>query len=210
MLINEKLKWLDWAREIQSLAQTGLHYTTNEFDHHRYTRLMELAAEIIASYSDLKFEPLLQSFLKQNGYATPKVDVRAAVFRGDKILMVREQSDGFWAMPGGWADVGDVPSEGAQREAWEEAGFHVKATHLIGVYDANRVNSEEMDLYHAVKLMYLCDLIGGEATPSHETLEVGFFGQNEIPPLSAMRTNPRMIADAFEAHLNPNRPAVYD
>ena len=210
MLNDENLKWLDWARKIQSIAQTGLHYSENEFDRGRYTQLMQLSAEIVSTYSDHRYEHLLATFLSQKGYATPKVDVRAAVFENDKILMVREMSDGCWAMPGGWADIGDIPSVSAEREAWEEAGFRVKATRVIGVYDANRDGARPVELFHAVKLMYLCDLIGGEATISHETTAVGFFGLNEIPPLSAMRTSPRMINDAFAAHYDFSRPTVYD
>ncbi len=210
MLENAAYRWLDWAREIQALAQTGLHYATNEFDHDRYARLSELAAEIIHTYSDLPLEGLTKDFLEQNGYATPKVDVRAAVFQGGKILLVREASDGFWAMPGGWADVGDVPSRGAAREVREEAGYQVKATRLIGVYDANRTHGRPLELFHAVKLLFLCELLGGEAATSHETLEVSFFGEHEIPPLSQLRTQPRHIADAFAALADPGKLAVYD
>ncbi len=210
MLKDPSLKWLDWAREIQSLAQTGLHYAENDFDRSRYGRLMELAAEIVTNYSDLKFEPLMGEFLTQKGYATPKVDVRAAVFQDHKLLMVREQSDGCWSMPGGWADVGEIPSQGAEREAWEEAGFQVRASRLIGVYDANRDGTRPVELFHAVKLIYLCELLGGKATPSYETSDVGFFGEDEIPQLSEMRTSARHVTDAFTAQRSPERPTVYD
>ena len=103
-------KWLEWAREIEALSQTGLHYAGNVFDHQRYNRLLEISAEIIAGYSNLGRAALIQAFLAQNGYATPKVDVRAAVFQEGKLLMVRESSDNRWTLPGGWADVGETPS----------------------------------------------------------------------------------------------------
>jgi 8-oxo-dGTP pyrophosphatase MutT (NUDIX family) len=125
------------------------------------------------------------------------------------MLLVRERADGGWTMPGGWADVGDTPSVGAEREAWEEAGFRVKARKLVGVYDANRV--EPLELFHAFKLVFLCDLISGEATPSHETSEVAFFAQDLIPEtLSAERTRARHILDAFSAYHDPNCPTVFD
>jgi len=210
MLQEENLKWLDWARKIQSIAQTGLHYSENEFDRDRYSKLMQLSAEIVSSYSDQTYESLLGTFLSQKGYSTPKVDVRAAVFKDGKILMVREMSDGCWAMPGGWADVGDLPSESAEREVLEEAGFKVKSTRVIGVYDANRDGARPIELFHAVKLVFLCDLHGGEAAVSYETTAVGFFGLDEIPPLSSMRTNLRMIKDAFTANSDPLLPTIYD
>jgi ADP-ribose pyrophosphatase YjhB (NUDIX family) len=126
------------------------------------------------------------------------MDVRGAVFRDGKLLLVREKMDGGWTMPGGWADVGDAPAAGAEREVWEESGFRVKARKVIGVYDANRM--PPLELYHAVKLVFLCDIIGGEAQISNETTEVAFFAENEIPlPLSGERTRPRHIEHAFSA-----------
>ena len=119
-------RWLDWAREIQALSQTGLHYSENDYQRERYRRMSEIAAEIFAEHSQLAFEPLRDAFQAQIGYATPRVDVRGAVFDlNGRLLLVRERADGGWTMPGGWADVGDVPSEGAEREVWEEAGFRV-------------------------------------------------------------------------------------
>ena len=202
-------RWLDWAREIQALSQSGYHYAVNDYDRQRYTRLTEIAAEIIKEHSQQKEADLLALFSKQKGYATPKVDVRGAVFRNGELLMVRERMDGGWTMPGGWADVGNVPSEAAEREVWEEAGFNVKARRLIGVYDANR--SGPLELFHAFKVVFLCELLSGEATPSFETSEVAFFPRHALPEhLSGERTRPRHLQDAFAALEDPSIPAVFD
>jgi ADP-ribose pyrophosphatase YjhB (NUDIX family) len=202
-------RWLAWAREIQALAQTGDHYAANDYQRERYHRLMEIAAEIISEHTDLETTTLMEIFAAQGGYATPKVDVRAAAFRDGKLLLVRERSDGGWTMPGGWADVGDAPAESAEREAWEEAGFRVKVRKLVGVYDANRF--EPLEIMHAYKLVFLCEVIEGEATPSSETSEVAFFAEEELPaPLSEQRTHPRHIRDAFLALSDPDRLAVFD
>jgi ADP-ribose pyrophosphatase YjhB (NUDIX family) len=201
--------WLEWAREIQALAQTGLHYSTDEYNRQRYTRLLEIAAEIVSQNTQLDYEALHQAFTMPIGYATPRVDVRAAVFQDGKLLMVREKADGGWTLPGGWADVGDVPSEAAERETWEEAGYHVKAQRLIGVYDANRI--EPLEIFHAYKLVFLCQIVDGEARPSFETSAVGFFRRDQIPEyLSGERTRPRHIEDAFHVLENPQQPAVFD
>jgi hypothetical protein len=145
-------RWLEWAREIQALAQTGYHYAENEYQRQRNQRLQEIAAEIIASHSSIEYEALRDAFQEQVGYATPRVDVRGAVFQQGKLLLVRERMDNGWTLPGGWADVGDVPSEAAEREVWEEAGFEVKARCLVGVYDANRVRPLELKPVRAWKL----------------------------------------------------------
>ena len=202
-------RWLEWAREIQSLAQTGFHYSENDYQRERNRRLTEIAAEIVCEHSSLEYAPLLDTFRAQTGYATPRVDVRGAVFRDGKLLLVRERSDGGWTMPGGWADVGDVPSEAAEREVWEEAGLRVKACQVIGVYDANRV--APLELFHAYKLIFLCDLIDGDPRPSSETSEVAFYNLDEIPSvLSSERTRLRHIQDAFKAVQDRGRPAVFD
>jgi len=200
---------LQWAREIQALAQTGYEYAKDEFQKDRCRRLMEIAAEMVSENSDREFISIAAAFKEQLGYATPKVDVRAAVFDQGKLLLVREVADGGWTMPGGWADVGDVPSEAAEREAWEETGFRVKARKVIGVYDANRI--APLELFHAFKVVFLCDLLGGEARTSRETSEVGFFNRSEIPhQLSGERTHTRHIEDAFAALQDPSIPTVFD
>jgi ADP-ribose pyrophosphatase YjhB (NUDIX family) len=202
-------QWLRWAREIQALSQTGSFYTKNEFDVGRYDRLTEIAAEIISQHTALPVPELVGNFENQPGYATPKIDVRAAVFREDKLLMVQERIDHSWAMPGGWADVGDVPSQAAEREALEEAGFKVKAVRVIGVYDANR--GPELALYHAFKLLFLCEIIGGEARTSSETLDVQFYAREAIPEGSlGSRTTLRQIEDAYAALANPSLPTMFD
>jgi ADP-ribose pyrophosphatase YjhB (NUDIX family) len=201
-------KWLDWAREIYSLARAGLTYSKNEFDLESYKRLLEINAEIIASQSTLEKETVLQSFSMQAGYATPKIDVRGAVFRDGKILLVQERTDGKWAMPGGWADVGDLPSAMVEREVREESGLNVKAAKVVAVYDANR--AEPLEFYHAYKIIFLCEYIDGETRPSIETLAADFFDSAALPPLSLARTNKKMIEEVMAHIKDPQRPAAFD
>ena len=202
-------RWLDWAREIQALAQTGYYYAQDDFQRQRYRRLTEIATEIVSEHSNLDYSHGLEAFSVPTGYATPRVDVRGAVFQEKRLLLVRERIDGGWTMPGGWADVGDVPSESAEREVWEEAGYRVKAKKIIGVYDANRFNA--LELFHAYKILFLCELISGVARPSEETSEVEFFAINAVPrALSIERTSQRIIRDAFRCLDEPDCPTVFD
>ncbi len=201
--------WLEWAREIQQLCQTGLAFSQTDYETERYNRLIEIAAEIVNSQTNLSKEKLAKNFMAQPGYATAKIDVRGAVFRDGKILLVQEVTDKRWAMPGGWADVGEIPSKMVAREVWEESGFKVEPKKVLGVYDANR-GGIPLEFYHAYKIIFLCEIIGGEARPSEETLAVDFFSLDNLPPLSSARTNEKHLAE-IQSHLkDKNRPAAFD
>jgi ADP-ribose pyrophosphatase YjhB (NUDIX family) len=201
--------WLSWARQMQALAQTGLTFCESPYDRERYQKLHALATEIFAVHTGLSPQTLEGWFGVQPGYATPKVDVRGACFRDGRVLMVRERSDGRWCLPGGWADVGDVPSQAAVREVQEEAGFECAARKVIGVFDANR-GGEPFSAFHAFKVVFLCDILNGEATPDHEILEVAFFARDALPPLSGNRTTPEQLAECFEHFDNPLRQTAFD
>ena len=201
-------KWIEWAREIFSLSQAGLTYSKNEFDIQRYKRLQEITAEILENQSKLSKASVLESFSMQAGYTTPKIDVRGAVVREGKILLIQERTDGKWAMPGGWADLGNAPASVAEREVWEESGYRVKAEKVVAVLDANRI--QPMEFYHAFKIIFLCRLIDGEPRTSNETMAVDFFDLDNLPPLSIFRTNKDMLQEVF-AHLkDPSRPTAFD
>jgi ADP-ribose pyrophosphatase YjhB (NUDIX family) len=201
-------KWLEWAREIFSLSQSGITYSGNPYDIDRYKRLQEITAEMIASQSEISKESALDSFSMQAGYITPKVDVRGAVVQDGKILLIQERADGNWAMPGGWADLGDSPRFVAEREVWEESGFRVKAEKVVAVIDANRI--EPMEFYHAYKIIFLCSLLGGKPRISYETLAVDFFDPGHLPALSSYRTNEEMVKEVFAHVSDPSRPTAFD
>lgn len=201
--------WLDIARELQAMGQIGLTFNQNEYDRRNYQRLLEMAAEITEAHTYMNKAEILEQFSIQPGYATAKIDVRGAVIRGGQLLLVKEKVDGLWTMPGGWADVGENPASMVAREVLEESGFIVRPFRVVGVFDANR-GGRPMEFYHAYKIVFLCEITGGEATPSHETLEVAFFDPAHLPPLSKNRTNERHVAEVL-AHLSdPCRPAFFD
>jgi ADP-ribose pyrophosphatase YjhB (NUDIX family) len=202
-------QWLTWAREIQALSQTGLAFNEPGYDHDRYTRLMEISAEIIAQHTSVAMAEALASFSAQPGYATVKVDVRGAVIRDGRILLVQERRDQRWCMPGGWADIGDTPSDMVAREVREESGFEVRPSRVVGIYDANR-SQAPTEFFHAYKIIFLCDITGGVARASDETMDVGFFDRLSLPPLSDCRTNSRHIADVFGHCQDPAKQPIFD
>ena len=201
-------QWLRWAQEIFSLSQSGITYSGNPYDIERYKRLQEITAEIIAGHSEVSKESVLDSFSMQAGYITPKIDVRGAVVHNGKILLIQERADERWAMPGGWADLGDAPSAMVEREVQEESGFQVKAEKVVAVIDANRI--EPMEFYHAYKIIFLCRLIDGEPRTNYETLAVDFFEPGHLPPLSVYRTDESMLREVFAHVENPDRPTLFD
>lgn len=205
-------KWLEWVKKLQGIAQSGLHYTENHFDRDRFEQLNDLAAEILKEYStlDATKSDIVDMFSKQEGYATPKVDVRGAVIRDKKILLVKEAVDCKWTMPGGWADVATTPSVNVEREVWEEAGFEVKTTKLIGVFDRSTIPNVRPYPFHIYKLIFLCEILSGEPTPSDETLAVDFFDKDNLPELSMGRTTPDYIFKAFAHYQDPTLPVEFD
>ncbi len=202
--------WLDWARRIQAVAQSGLTFAKDPFDQERYEALRSLAAEIVAAGSTVPLDHALELFSKEAGYATPQVDVRGVVFRDGKLLMMKEQSDGRWSLPGGWADVGGSPAENVTREIHEETGFETRAVKVLAVYDREKHPHQPAFVQHVYKLFLLCEITGGAPALSIETAAVGFFGEHELPELSLTRVTPAQITRCF-AHLRqPDLPADFD
>lgn len=202
-------QWNAWLQQLQAIAQNGLTFATDSFDIDRYEKLRAIASEMVAAYGQLDPSKVLAQYSSEVGYATPKVDVRGAVIRGNEILLVREIEDGGWTLPGGWADVGDSPSEAVLREIWEESGFEARVLKLAAVLDRNR-HPHPAHPQHIYKLFFLCEITGGSATQSNETDGVGFFKEDELPPLSLGRTLPEQIALLFKHHRNPEIPTTFD
>ncbi|GBQ32254.1 phosphohydrolase [Gluconacetobacter sacchari DSM 12717] len=204
--------WLAWAREIQAIAQTGLTFAGDPFDRERYEALRTIAARMMAAGSGQPVARIEALFADQEGYATPKVEVRAAVFDdAGRILMVREVLDnGRWTLPGGWADVNLTPAENAVKEVREESGYIVTARRLAAVWDRDR-QGHEHKAFSCAKFFFLCDLAGGEAATSIETSEIAWFGPGEIPAdLSLGRVLPAQIRRMFDHYRDPGLPADFE
>ncbi len=201
--------WLERAKRLQGLAQTGLAFADNDFDRERYTSVMAIAAAMIAAGAGEEPRRLEGLLGAEEGYATPKVDVRAAIFREERILLVKERADGLWTLPGGWADIGDGPRSAVEREVREESGYEVRAVKLAAVYDRNR-HEHTPHRYHIWKLFFLCEITGGAPAPSIETEAVEFFAVEALPPLSIGRVTRRQIAHMLEHHRHPDWPTTFD
>jgi ADP-ribose pyrophosphatase YjhB (NUDIX family) len=203
-------QWLNWAKRLQAIAQTGLTFTRDHYDQERYEELRGIAAEMMAAGSGMSDSQMILNLFKgETGYATPKVEVRGAVIREQQVLLVREREDGGWTLPGGWADVGEPPSEMVVREVKEESGFDVVPRKLAALFDRDK-HPHPPTAGHAYKLFFLCDLLGGEATPSFETPEVAFFARNKLPNLSIARVTEYQIEHMFQHAEHPDWPTTFD
>lgn len=207
--MDKKEKWLEWAMEIQSIAQAGLTYGHDEFDKERYERLREISAEILAYKTDMTVEKVKDLFCNETGYQTPKVDTRAAVFENGKILLVHEKN-GRWSLPGGWCDVDQSVAENTVKETVEEAGLEVKPTKLIAVQDRNKHNTP-VYAYGVVKIFVMCTLIGGSFVENIETTETKYFARNEIPEnLANEKVTREQIEMCFDAYNDEHWMTQFD
>jgi ADP-ribose pyrophosphatase YjhB (NUDIX family) len=201
--------WLTIGRELRSIAQIGLAFCADAFDRQRYERIRELAASLISQGAGQPDHALLERFGQDTGYATPKIDVRAAVFVDGCVLLVREVSNDLWSLPGGWADVNQSAAECVIREVAEESGYLARAVKLAAVYDYRKRNRPH-HLDSIYKMFFICELIGGSARGSIETSEVAFFPRNALPPLSIGRTTAAQIERMFEHAEDPQLPTDFD
>ncbi|WP_413735910.1 NUDIX hydrolase N-terminal domain-containing protein [Sodalis sp. RH21] len=201
-------RFFSLVQQLQGMAQTGLTFTRDRYDIERYEALRDIAAQLMAGQSSALRAQLAASFTGQAGYATPKVDTRAIVLRQGKILLVREADDGLWSLPGGWADIGDRPSEAIRREIREETGLEATTERLLGVWDRN-LHGHPPYPFHVYKMIFLCAEQGGELRLCEDSLELGFFDPAQLPPLSLTRIVPVEIQTSLRI-INENGPTWFD
>lgn len=186
--------WVDWANALTAIAQNGITYSDNPFDQERYHKLQTIAKSMLENHSDIDNTLVEKLLVNEEGYFTPKIDVRALVLKNRQVLLVQERQDQKWALPGGWADVNVSPSENAVKEVFEESGFKTRATKLLAMWDKQK-HDHPPHWPHTYKCFFLCELLGGAATPSIETSDVRFFDLGELPPLSTHRITAKQIKE---------------
>ena len=205
---EQEHQWLEWAKELQFIAQAGLTYTKDPFDKERFERVREIAAEIISLQGRLPLAQVKDLFCNETGFQTPKLDTRAAIFKDDKILLV-EENDGTWSLPGGWVDVMETVKSNTVKEVKEEAGLDVEAVRVIALHDRN-LHNQPPYAYNVCKVFVLCEVKGGCFHPNIETVGSGYFGLNELPPLSVDKNSYQQIEMCFAARSDKNWQVEFD
>ena len=196
--MDRNAQWLQWIIELQSLAQAGLTYGKDVYDRERYTRLREISAEMLASMADIPVETVKNLFCNENGYQTPKLDTRAAIFRDEKILLVHEK-DGKWSLPGGWCDVNLSVGENTVKEVKEESGLDVVAESIIAIQDRAKHNLPAY-AYGICKVFVLCSAVGGGFQENSETTGFAYFSEDNLPDLATEKNTEAQIKMCFEAY----------
>jgi len=206
--MQQNRKWADWAIELQALAQAGLYYSKDVYDIERFQRIREIAAEMLASQSDLPIETVRDLFCGETGYQTPKLDSRGVIIQNDKILLVQEK-DGKWSLPGGWVDANLSVKENVVKEVKEEAGLDVCADFVIAVQDRKKHNPE-IHAFNICKVFILCTLLGGSFQPNSETIASDYFSMDNLPPLAENKTTAAQIKMCFDAYYAENWVTLFD
>lgn len=202
-------QWLKWAMEIQSLAQAGIAYTDNNYDRERYERLREISAEMIKEKTEISLEKIKDLFCNEEGYQTPKIDTRVAIFKDNKILLVCE-NNGTWSLPGGWCDVLESVKSNTIKEVKEETGLDVEVEKIIAIQDRNKHN-KPIYAYGVCKIFSQCKILSGEFVENIETTETRFFGKDELPKnLAKEKVNKEQIEMCFEAFEDENWKTKFD
>lgn len=199
---------LEYVKRVQAMAKVGLSYTTNPYDIERYEELADISEKLITKLTDARLEEVRHFFTQLDQYPTPKSDVRAAIFQEGKILLIKETTDGKWAMPGGWCDVGLTPAENTIKEVKEETGLEVKINRLLAVWD-KKCHDHPPTPEAVYKLIFLCEISGGSFSHGFEAADQGFFPVNGLPPLSEERNTRQQIEIIFQLAADP-QAVVYD
>ena len=202
--------WKKWAQELQFLSQCSLAYSKDKFDRERSERIREIACEMLSYKYDIPIEKVKMDFAGELGYQTPKVETRAAVIKDNKILLVKEQFDGKWALPGGYQDVNMSIKENAIKEASEEAGAVVNPVKIIAVLDYNRHHHVNFP-FGMVKVFVLCEYVSHSFVENTETLGAEFYSLDELPELSTTRTTKKQLEMCFDCYNNiENWETIFD
>lgn len=202
-------KWLDWAKRIQALSQSGLAFSKDTYDIERYEELRQISAEIMAAHTNLKIEKVEELFMNETGYQTPKVDVRGVIFKDEQLLLVQEKSEQRWSLPGGFCDIGLSPAENVVKEIKEESGYDVKPLRLLAVLDREKHNHPP-SAYHYYLIFIQCEIVGGSPIAGLETSHVQFFPKNQLPTLSIRRNTETQLQTLFEFMKNPTKETLFD
>lgn len=208
-VMTDEPKWMAWARKLQAIAQAGLAYSDNPYDLERYREIRDLSVEIVHTHTDIEQTEIVTFFASEMGYPTPKVDVRAALFKDEGILMVRERSDGLWSLPGGWADVDTSLREALRKEAKEEAGMEIDPKRIIAVLDRRMHNKPSLP-FAIYKIFVECKFVSGRFKENIETTESGFFALSELPPLSLNKNTRGQIEMCFTAQKRSVHEPFFD
>lgn len=202
--------YFEKIKRLHALAEIGLQYNDIPYDRERYEEVREICLDMLEKMTNVPVEQIVTVIEEKNGYRTPKVDVRAVVFNEqNQILLIQENVDGKWAMPGGWTDISYSPGEVAVKECFEEAGLKVKATRLLAIMDKQKQGMPPAFEY-VYKIHMLCEKLNDTISTGSETSDVRWFDEHDLPELSLPRNTEAQIAMMYEYHRGERTEPYFD
>lgn len=169
------------ADELRAVAAFGLNFARTPHDRERFEHVLSASARLRALADGEPAEALLRRYRERHFDVGPIASGEAAVFHDGRLLLVRRNDDGLWALPGGITDPGETLAETARRELWEETGICGRVSRLLGIFDSRLWQSEKkIHFYHAVFLIETDD----HPRLMTEVSAAAYFAEDELPPLS--------------------------
>ena len=204
------MDFLNEIKRLKSISDIGLFYSKDNYDRERYETVRDISQSLLAHLINQPLSILTDFYINPLDYPTPKVDIRALVLNEKmEILMVQEQTDGFWALPGGWADIGSSPKEVAIKEVAEETGLAVDVKTLLAVFD-KRCHPHPPEANYVYKLVFGCQYTEGGLAKGFDILDVNFFPIHQLPPLSKQRILDTQIQLVFQKWVNKDAETYFD
>lgn len=202
-------KWLTWSKQLQAIAQQGIEYSKDPYDVERFQVIREISVEIMTTYTENDEQTVRDLFCNEEGYQTPKVDIRGVIIENNQILLVKETIDGKWSLPGGWAEFNLSIKENVVKEVAEEAGLNVVPQRILAVQD-RKYHNKPLSAYGIYKIFVLCKLVDGEFLKNIETDESGYFSLDRLPPLSETRNTKDQLELCFRGASDSQFMTAFD
>ncbi|MCR5200545.1 MAG: NUDIX hydrolase N-terminal domain-containing protein [Saccharofermentans sp.] len=194
------MELVEISHELMAIANDSLLYCKDRFDIERFKQIRTIAAKLMEmSVDGISKEQAQEIFEENEGYQTPKIDTRAAIFNDKEQVLLVKDYDGKWAMPGGWCEYNTTIMENTVKEAREEAGLVVEPVRLVAAH-SNRKHNNPKSFFYITRFFVLCNVTGGEFKPNEETTDAKYFDVDSLPSdLNDHKSSPEQIRLCLEA-----------
>ena len=136
-------------------------------------------------------------------YVNPIVAAGALVGVDGQVLLVRRAvapRKGCWALPAGYAEVGEHPEETALRETFEETGVRAELDGLLAIMTFGGGREP-----FGVLLLYAAHATSTATCAGDDASEACFFSPEQLPENIAFENHRRVLRDWVARHSHPEQ-----